>query len=472
MHGLLGVNGAGKSTLIKILAGVERPDSGTVWVDGYGEVQIGSAADAHSLGIAVVHQELPLLSNLTAVENVFLGLHGRGFAAPSGRRGLAKRYEEVARVLSGAPPPQAILETLRQDEWQLVAIIRALAADARIFILDEPTSSLDGEERISLHRAIRELADAGLGILYVSHFLDDVIQLCDVATVLRDARVEMVLKTEGLTQQILLEGMTGEAAVSSDSQPSRASVPTAGERSPTLLEVSGAAGGSLHELDLQVRRGDRIGLFGPQGCGARDFLQGLFGLQRIRGSIRWLGSPLRGSTRRRIDVGLAYLPPDRKFGVLLDRPIADNLALPGLGARRGFAPVQRRATRAAATTAITKFGIVGRPEQTVRTLSGGNQQKVSLSKWMNRSATLLLADEPTRGVDVRGRRLIHEMLLAFADAGNAFLMYSTDPEELEATCSRVVIVTEGRMTQELVGHDITVERLEARAHVHHPVVAS
>ena len=433
---------------------------------------INNAADAHALGIGVVHQDLPLLSNLTAVENVFLGLHGRGFLAPSGRRGLAKRYEEVARVLSGAPPPQAVLETLRQDEWQLVAIIRALATDARILVLDEPTSSLDGEERSSLHRAVTELADGGLGILYVSHFLDDVIQLCDVATVLRDARVAMSLQTEGLTQQTLLEGMTGEVAVSTTSRTSRASEPTAGDRSPILLEVSGAAGGALYELDLDVRQGDRIGLFGPQGCGARDLLQGLFGLQRLRGSIRWLDSPLRGSTRSRIDAGVAYLPPDRKFGLMFDWPVADNLALPSLGARHGLAPVRRRANRTAATTAISRFGIVGRPEQTVRTLSGGNQQKVSLSKWMHGSATLILADEPTRGVDVRGRRLIHEMLLAFAEAGNAFVMYSTDPEELEATCSRVVIVNEGRLTQELVDDEITIERLEAIAHVRHSAVAS
>ena len=471
VHGLLGVNGAGKSTLIKILAGVERPDSGTLWVDGHGEVTINSAADSHALGIAVVHQELPLLGNLTAVENVFLGLHGRGFLAPSGRRGLAKRYEEVARVLSGAPPPQAVLETLRQDEWQLVAIIRALATDAQIVILDEPTSSLDGEERDSLHRAVSELADAGLGILYVSHFLDDVIQLCHVATVLRDARVAMSLRTDGLSQQTLLEGMTGEAAASADTQTSRSR--EHGGESPMLLEVSGAAGGALYKLDLKVRRGDRIGLFGPQGCGARDLLQGLFGLRRLRGSIRWLHSPLRGSTRHRIDAGIAYLPPDRRFGLMFDWSVADNLALPSLGARHGLAFVRRRANRTAATTAISRFGIVGRPEQTVRTLSGGNQQKLSLSKWMHGSATLLLADEPTRGVDVRGRRLIHEMLLAFAAAGNAFVMYSTDPEELEATCSRVVIVNDGRLTgRELVDDEITVERLEAIAHIHNPALAS
>jgi ABC-type sugar transport system ATPase subunit len=158
---------------------------------------------------------------------------------------------------------------------------------------------------------------------------------------------------------------------------------------------------------------------------------------------------------------------------MFDWSVADNLALPSLGARHGLAFVRRRANRTAATTAISRFGIVGRPEQTVRTLSGGNQQKLSLSKWMHGSATLLLADEPTRGVDVRGRRLIHEMLLAFAAAGNAFVMYSTDPEELEATCSRVVIVNDGRLTgRELVDDEITVERLEAIAHIHNPALAS
>jgi ribose transport system ATP-binding protein len=157
---------------------------------------------------------------------------------------------------------------------------------------------------------------------------------------------------------------------------------------------------------------------------------------------------------------------------MLDWALADNLALPSLGARYGLARVRRNATRAAATEIISKFGIVGRPDQMVRTLSGGNQQKVSLAKWMTGPATLLLADEPTRGVDVRGRRLIHEMLFAFADAGNAFVMYSTDPEELEATCSRVLVIHEGRTTHELAKHDIAVERLEAIAHVHHTGVGS
>jgi ABC-type sugar transport system ATPase subunit len=459
VHGLLGVNGAGKSTLIKILAGVERPDDGELWLADHGTARIGTPAEAHAAGIGVVHQELPLLPNLTAAENVFLGIQSGSFAHPARRRALAERYRELATRLAGAPPANARLEGLRTDQWQVVGILRALASDAKILILDEPTSSLDGLERAALHEKLRQLADSGLAVLYVSHFLDDVLDICDTVTVLRDARVALEDRTERLSAPALLQAMTGELAIQPEGKPAHAQSPRAQETAQ-LLQIRRLATESVRSFDLDLSAGDRVGLFGLQGCGAREVLEAVFGLRDAAGQIVWRGRQLRGGTRQRIDAGISYLPPDRRRGLIAEWRVAENLRLPALGGRFPLAPVRRRDERKLGGEAISQFAILAGPDQRTRTLSGGNQQKVSLAKWLSPNVGCLLADEPTRGVDVRGRRMIHEILLAFAQAGNVLLLYSTDPEELVTLCPRVLVMHEGLVVDELRDGEVTIDRLE------------
>lgn len=458
IHGLLGVNGAGKSTLIKILAGVERPEGGSLLVGDRSVDFPGSPQEAHALGVGVVHQELPLLPNLTAAENVFLGVQSPRFLARSHRRQIRTRYEEVAAKLSGAPPADRKLAELGPDRWQVVAVIRALAAGARILILDEPTSSLGQNERRALHRALRDVAALGVPVLYVSHFLDDVLDVCDVVTVLRDARVSMESRTDGLTTPALLGAMTGERVARPRGR--RTEVPGGENGEQPVFELRELATSTAGPVSLTVRRGERVGFYGLQDCGARELLEASFGLRRHRGECALDGHPLRGGTRRRIDAGLGYMPPERSKALVPNWSVGANLTLPNLGSRPSGAPVRRRAERIAGADLVDRFGIVGRVSDPVWTLSGGNQQKVALAKWLGRDVDCLLADEPTRGVDVRGRQRLYDLIVRHSERGAATLLFSTDPEEIVALCHRVVVLERGHPRQILEGSEITVDELE------------
>jgi len=465
IHGLAGANGAGKSTAIKILTGVEQPTSGTIEMGGVGVVSFGSPTDAARAGIGVVHQELPLLPNLTAAENVVLAIDERGMLRGSHRREALEIYSDLAQRFPGAPPGDALLEHLGFYAWQMVAIIRALHSGARALILDEPTSSLGTDDRAALHRNLRGLADeSGVGVLYVSHFLDDVLEVSDLVTVIRDGRAVASAQAETLDESTLLRhmlGADGESEVHAVPTRHRPRAPRAGAAGGLRLE--GVRTFGTEAIDLAVGAGERVGLYGLEGSGAPALLEAVFGLQPYGGTMLWRGQELRGGTRARIDAGLGFVSGDRKRTLIGDWSVEMNHALPWLSTRGSFRPLRSRPDRKATTATIEALAVKGAPGQPMRTLSGGNQQKVALGRWLRREGVCMLVDEPTHGVDAHGRLAIHELLRELGGSGNALLVHSTDPEELIALCERVVVLVKGRPVAEFQGQEIAVDVLEAAA---------
>jgi ABC-type sugar transport system ATPase subunit len=466
IHGLAGVNGAGKSTIIKILSGVEKPSAGSIEVPGNGIVSIDGAGAAQRLGIGVVHQELPLLPNLTAAENMVLGLEGLSVIRRASRRDAQRRYREIARRFDGAPAADARLAELGLYAWQIVAIIRAVSMDARILILDEPTSSLSTNERRTLHVMLADLVKDGIAILYVSHFLDDILEAATSVSVVRDGRLVHRGPTAELNEASLLAHMTGEAAelpARTRTDAGRRSGPSTNEHrdnEQAALVVKELQCGRLRPTSFSVRRGERLGMYGLEGSGARDVLEAIFGLRRRTGEVEWNGRKVKASTRDAIGCGLALVTGDRKRTMLPGASVAFNHILPTLSGRSLFAQAPRGAHRATVDQSIAKFSIKATPEQAMSSLSGGNQQKVLLGRWMERSGLCLMLDEPTRGVDLGGRLAIHHELLKLAAGGATLVVHSTDPEEIVEVCDRVLVFADGQRVGEVSGPELSASRLE------------
>jgi ribose transport system ATP-binding protein len=458
-HGLLGANGAGKSTLIKILCGIERPTSGEMWMEGYGETQFAGPRDAERVGIGVVHQELPLLPNLTAAENMALGQQSGGLLSGRKRREVEAEYRRRAEMFPGAPPADALLGRVGLHGWQMTAIIRARYLGSRIVILDEPTSSLDAGERRVLHDNLRRMARDGAAILYVSHFLEDVLDVCDDVTVLRDGRVALGRSAFGLSERDLLLAMTGDAtAADTVAAPRRSASPANGEAG---LAVRGLRCTGVGPLDFAIAPGERVGLYGLEGSGCRDALEAIFGLRVHAGEIYWRGRVLRGDAGTRIAAGVGFVSGDRARTLIGEWSVARNHSLTTLANRGRLSSLHTSEELRSAWSSIRRLGVKGEPTQPMRSLSGGNQQKVALGRWLERSGICLLATDPTRGVDVRGRRAIHQTLADFGAAGNVLLVHSVDPEELVELCNRVLVMAEGRIVAQLRGAELTSHNLEA-----------
>ncbi len=462
VHGLLGANGAGKSTLIKLLCGLEQPTSGAIWLNGAGNVRFLGPREAERAGIGVVHQELPLLPNLTAAENMVLGQQSGGFLSGRRRRPTNQKYQEYAAIFPGAPPPDALLARIGLHGWQMTAIIRARYLGSRIVILDEPTSSLDAGERRVLHDNLRRMAREGAAVLYVSHFLDDILDVCDTVTVLRDGRVAMDRPAAGLTSRELLIAMIGDTGtVDAVLTPKQAIAP----RDGVGLTVRGLRCGRVGPLDLAVVPGECAGLYGLEGAGSRDVLEAIFGLRRHEGEVTWRGRALHGDASERIAAGIGFVSGDRARTLIGEWSVARNHGLPGLATRAAVERLRPASETSAAQTAIRRLSIKGTAHQPLRTLSGGNQQKVALGRWLGRSGICLLAADPTRGVDVRGRAAIHQTLAEFCTQGNAVLIHSVDPEELVELCGRVLVMAGGRIVAELDGAQLNTHALEAATRI-------
>lgn len=453
---MIGVNGAGKSTLIKVLAGVEQPTSGTISIDRLGEVSMASPADAHRYGIGVVHQELPLFENLTVAENLFVGIEDKEVWRATERRRSVAAYERHAEAFPGAPESRTLVGELSIDKRQIVSIVRALASGARILILDEATSSLPAAERSSLHENLRRIAATGVGIAYVSHFIEDVLSVCDRVTVIRDGRNVVTRPScEIGSSRELIEDMTGQPlAVRNSSH-------TAGRGwldEPVVVSLRGFATDHVQPMNLDIRRGECIGLYGLEGSGARQVLLGAFGLDRHRGEVLVGGKAVPGSTVARMRSGLAMVSGDRRRTLLVEDTVRANFDLPAFARK----PLGRRArsNKRTAVATMQQFAVKGTLDQPMKTLSGGNQQKVAIGRWLHPLPVCLLADEPTRGIDIGGRTTIHLHLRELVDRGLSVVINSSDPEELVALADRVLIFADGALVDELRTGSITVSDLE------------
>jgi ribose transport system ATP-binding protein len=458
VHCLLGQNGAGKSTLIKVLAGAHRPDSGEIrWA---GEpVAFGSPQAADAAGIATIHQELDLVPGLSVAENVVLGHEPSRFGFTRPRD--AERLTRDLLVRLGHPEigPRRELGRLSAAGQQVVSMARALARDARLIVMDEPSAVLDPDEVRNLFRVIHELTAEGTAVVYISHRLEEIREIGDRVTVLKDGRTvarDLPARTTPTAEVIrLMTGRSVEYAF-----PPRTQAPT----DETVLEVDGLARtGEFAGVGFSVRAGEIVGLAGLVGSGRSEILETVYGARRATaGTVRVRGRVLRaGSVPAAVRAGMGLCPEERKSqGLLLGEPVYRNVSLATLGrfARGGF--VRGGAERAAAAEVTAQLDVrPADPGRVTRTLSGGNQQKVVLARWLLRGCTVLLLDEPTRGVDVGARSEIYALIRRLAASGVAVVLVSSEVPEVLGLADRVLVVREGRVVHEAPGGELDEGRV-------------
>ncbi len=455
---VVGENGAGKSTLMKIVAGLYRPDDGEILIDG-APVHPSGAADALRLGVVLIHQELNLAENLSVSANLFLGRE-EVFGGPLGwldRRRMTAESKALLDRVGLNVPPDHVVGDLPPGQRQMVEIARALGQDARLIIMDEPTSSLTQRETDRLFEVIDDLHRHHIAVLYISHRLAEVQRVADRVVVLRDGRNAGDLAREEIGREAMVRLMVGRDLT--QFYPRR----HAAAAGPVRLEVRGVtfAGGPARPISFVLHGGEVVGMAGLVGAGRTELAEALFGLRRLTaGEVLLDGRPLRvHSPRQAIAAGLLLAPEDRRrHGLVLSHTVQRNLALPNLERLSvlGWVLPGREADLTRDLMGRLRVRASG-PDQVVGQLSGGNQQKVVLGKWLARLPPVLILDEPTRGVDVGARSEIYALMDELAAAGVAILMISSDLEEVLGMSDRVLVLHEGRLAGELPRSALTQE---------------
>ena len=460
IHALVGENGAGKSTLGRIVAGVLAPDEGRLLFDGE-EVALRSPREALLRGVAAIAQEVSVVPQLTVEENVFLGAEPRGGGFVS-RRGLRRRYEQLAETAGFHLPATAPAGRLAPAEQQKVEILRALARDAELIVMDEPTAALGAEETAQLHEIVRSLAGAGRTVLLVSHFLREVLTLADTVTVLRDGRVVRTAPTAEQTEDSLIHAMLGRSLTAAF--PPKKTPPA---DAPAVLTVRDLHAPRVEGVSLTVHAGEIVALAGLVGAGRTELARAVFGAERpTAGSVQMAGGDeLSGGPRARLRAGVAMIPESRKEdGLLLGRSVTENVSLASLGSVSRYGFVRRGAERRRTREALERWTVrADGPGAPASSLSGGNQQKLLFARMLLCGPTVLVADEPTRGVDVGAKRAIYDLLVSLADDGLGVLLISSELEEVLGLAHRVLVMRAGRIVSELRGEQMTESAVLAAA---------
>jgi ribose transport system ATP-binding protein len=449
VHALAGGNGAGKSTLMKIIQGVYQPNEGEIFVNG-DPVKIGSIQDAKSVGIGMVFQEFSLVPSLTVAQNIYLGVEPLRGGLIDDREAI-KRATAVIASMEVDLDPRAEVGRLGTAYWQLTEIAKALAQNARVLIMDEPTASLAKHETEALFGLIDRLKARGISVIYISHRMDEVYRVADRITILRDGRKLFTSDLSATSPDQIVEGIVGKKIESTLSYRSRG---TGSGRPEVLLEVRALhAGPRVRDVSFIVHAGEIVGLAGLMGSGRSELARVLFGIDRaksgdvlIRGKRADLSSPDRA-----IAAGLALIPEDRRDqGLVLDHSVRENLLLPLLGTIRWGPFLDLAAGKALAASLIEKFAVkVAHPGRPVRLLSGGNQQKVVLAKWLGTDPRILILDEPTAGVDIGTKSEILDRIRDLADEGRAVIIISSEYPELLAVSDRVLVIRDGSVVDDL-----------------------
>ena len=456
-HALIGENGAGKSTLGKILAGIHRPESGTISLHGTA-VHFAGPADARRAGIGMVHQELAVCPDLTVAENLSLGRYPRKLGLFLDKVAMRQAAREQLREIAPEVDPGAVMRSLPIAHLQLVQIASAVAGGARILIFDEPTSALSEAETARLFSLMRNLRARGVTMVYVSHHMSEVFRISDRITVLRDGRHVGTVLTSEATQEDLIQMMIGRKI--EEYFPVHLGKETGTE---ILRVVELSSRGLFEGVSFSIRSGEILGFAGLVGSGRSELARALFGLDRqARGSIQLAGKEISGRRLRgRMDAGIALVPEDRKRqGLALPLSCRWNFSLPMLDriSRAGF--LRSRAERRSMDDLFARLQVkTASVDAPVAQLSGGNQQKIVLAKWLAREARLLILDEPTRGVDIGAKAAIHRLIDELASQGLGILLISSELPELLSLSSRILVMREGHLAGELPRSAATQEGL-------------
>jgi ribose transport system ATP-binding protein len=458
VHALVGENGAGKSTLVKILAGAVRPDAGSIEVEGK-PVIIASPKHSQALGIAVIHQEFNLVPQLSAAENVMLGREPTRGPAIDWKELYGQAAALFAR-LGVDVPLLALVRTLSVAQQQMIEIAKALSVKARVIFMDEPSAALSGREVEHLFEIIRTLTKQGVGIVYISHRLDEVFAIADRITVFRDGRLVGTDDAKNLTQDAVIKLMVGRTLEAHfptlPPEPDRSAAPLLSVRNLTKA-------GRVQDVSLDVHQGEILGIAGLVGAGRTSLLRAICGADPFdSGSLLWKGAPLHPrSPHDAIAAGLALVTEDRKTqGLVLGMTIRENVTLPHLAEFTHRGVVSRLEETAAVSRLAAELRIRAPSiEQIVRALSGGNQQKVVLAKWLLERAELICFDEPTRGIDVGAKAEIYDLMVGLAEAGTGIIMVSSELPEVLGMSMRVVVMRGGRVVAEFKRGEATQEAI-------------
>ncbi len=457
VHALLGENGAGKSTLMKILAGAQSKDTGSILLNGE-TVMVDSPQKAMDLGISIIYQEFNLVPYLTAGENIFLGREPRSVIP--GFVDFKKLYAESQRVLDklgvriDARTPVNQLSIAQQ---QMVEIAKATSKKAKVIIMDEPSATLTDHELVALFTLIRQLKSEGVSVVYISHRLEEVFEVCDRATVMRDGRWITTQDVADLSRDDIIKLMVGREL--KDAIPKVA----AAQGSPALKVSHLNRAGVLHDISFEVNQGEVLGIAGLVGAGRTETARAIFGADPIdSGTIEIMGSPVTiRSPQDAIRCGIGLVTEDRKQqGLVLGMAVRENTTLSNLDALTSFGFIRRKEEREVAEKYKSDLAIkTPSVEQTVQNLSGGNQQKVVLAKWLYTGSKVLIFDEPTRGIDVGAKSEIYKLMNELAAKGNAIIMISSELPEILGMSDRILVMHEGAIAGELLRADATQEKI-------------
>jgi ribose transport system ATP-binding protein len=465
IHGLVGENGAGKSTLMKIIAGVHAEYRGTLRVDGKA-ARFRSARDARAAGIGMVHQELSVIPELSVAENVFLG------AQPTSRFGfvdwprMAREASEHLHGLGIMVDPRQPMAALSIGLQQLVELARVLFSGARTIILDEPTSALSPPEIERLFQVLRRLKADGRSIIFISHFIDDVLKIADTVTVLRNGHKVVTSATAGIDKRWIIEQMIGSGHDQLEESYTQELLLQSRPDAPAILETHDLSLGRTYRgINLQVRQGEVLGIYGFMGCGQLELARTLFGKIRAeRGGLSMNGRALRlRNTSDASRAGLAFVPESRRSMLFSQEPVYKNVSIGILG-RLSALLLKPARERKIALRHVERLRI--RPasaERTLGTFSGGNQQKVGLAKWLTFAPKVLVLSEPTRGMDVGAKDDVIKIVRGLRDQGIGIIVVSTEPETVLALADRILVMKKGEIVHEFAGERVSKDRLLAAA---------
>jgi rhamnose transport system ATP-binding protein len=459
IHALIGENGAGKSTLGKIIAGAHAPDAGPLQLAGE-PVRFHSPRDAIGRGVILIAQELAIVGSLTVEQNVFLGVEPRK-AGFQNRRELRRRYSELAASVGFELDGDANAGQLRTADQQKVEIMRALCRNAQLIVMDEPTAALSRDDVESLHTVIRQLARNGTTVVLVSHFLNEVLELADEVTILRDGRLVRTVPAAGQTEETLMAAMLG--------RPLDATFPAkrpAAADARVVLSVRELRAPGVSDVSFDLRAGEILGLAGLVGAGRTEVARAIYRANRVHsGSVSVLASGeagedmvvVTGTPRTAMRAGVLMIPESRKEqGLLLGRSVRENVSLSTLAQVSRAGMVQPGPERRTVRDVLSRVDARGSGQSLpASSLSGGNQQKLLFARSLLRDPRVLIADEPTRGVDVGAKRAIYDLLTSLTDGGLGVLLISSDVEEILGLAHRVLVMRGGRVVAELTGDDVT-----------------